>query len=614
MKGNNSKILVVDDNRINLLYIAQILREKEYEIETALSAKEALEVLQKDVFDLILLDIMMPEMSGIEMCTILKKDKKMKDIPIIFVTALDDIQSIEDSFNAGGVDYITKPFHQTELLARVNTHLTLKNLIQQIKSSNVELAHEIIDRVKAEKEVQEQKITIEDKSKQIIESENKYKTMLESMHDGVFICSLNHDLLYVNKAMTGFVGNSPDADRCYDFVYGSKDSFETWLDQVELSDQQLVETFNEGLQVYLQVSVSMVHFQDHQQAYLHIVRNITDQKLAQKRVEEHQKRFQQIYNSSNDAIFICHTNGTIASCNHISPDLLNRKLDDIISQRLLDVLSPVMHDQFENKWATVLNKGTDLFETDMNIGEQLKYLEINAKLVEFNGLEHVLCVCRDVTERKLVQRELLSTVIHTEEKERSRFAKDLHDGIGPLLSTSLLYLSSMKEDDQSHSLNGTIDKVYETVNEAVLTIKEISNNISPRILRNKGLVPAIESFCKKASSAKGIKYHLLAKAEDFKELPENVEISLYRISIELINNTLKYAKADGFNLSIARQDQEIQYSYNDNGIGFNLKEKLGNQLGMGLQNIKSRIESLNGELMFDSNPGEGFSVQIKLKI
>jgi CheY-like chemotaxis protein/serine/threonine protein phosphatase PrpC len=137
----NKTILIIDDSFINIEILTEFLHEK-YNIISETNPNNAVDIVKNNHIDLILLDIVMPQMDGYELCKILKKIDKIKDIPIIFSTANTDEDSIEKAFEAGGVDFINKPFKLKEILARVNTHLLLdenknrlENLICNINSS-----------------------------------------------------------------------------------------------------------------------------------------------------------------------------------------------------------------------------------------------------------------------------------------------------------------------------------------------------------------------------------------------------------------------------------------------------------------------------------------------
>lgn len=129
-------ILVVDDNQENLRVVSSFLQEKDYKIALALNGKSALEILENNPIDLILLDIMMPEMDGFEVCRIIKKNKATSEIPLIFLSAKDQTEDIVQGFTIGAVDYITKPFHRDELLVRVKNHLDLYFAKKEIVEMN----------------------------------------------------------------------------------------------------------------------------------------------------------------------------------------------------------------------------------------------------------------------------------------------------------------------------------------------------------------------------------------------------------------------------------------------------------------------------------------------
>lgn len=125
-KDQVSKILIVDDVQLNLDLMKEILSEKGYQIATAINGKSAIAKAKAHKFDLILLDVILPDVDGFEVCSHLKSSQQTQDIPIIFLTAKKEKDSIIQGFNLGAVDYIPKPFSKEELLARVNLHLTLR--------------------------------------------------------------------------------------------------------------------------------------------------------------------------------------------------------------------------------------------------------------------------------------------------------------------------------------------------------------------------------------------------------------------------------------------------------------------------------------------------------
>jgi len=135
---DTSLILLVDDQPRNLQVLGSLL-EGTYSTAVAEHGAEALEFVRKRSPDLILLDILMPDMNGFEVCKRLKADPETRDIPVIFLSALDGILDKVNAFAVGGVDYITKPFQAEEVLARVHTHVTLRMLQQTLEEQNARL-------------------------------------------------------------------------------------------------------------------------------------------------------------------------------------------------------------------------------------------------------------------------------------------------------------------------------------------------------------------------------------------------------------------------------------------------------------------------------------------
>ncbi len=125
---NTFSVLIVDDEPKNIQLLGNLLKEENYEVEFATSGKEAIEWVNSRQFDLILLDIMMPEMDGYEVCKIIKSNTYKRHIPIIFITAKTEADDIVKAFEMGGADYITKPFKAAELLIRVKMQMEMKVL------------------------------------------------------------------------------------------------------------------------------------------------------------------------------------------------------------------------------------------------------------------------------------------------------------------------------------------------------------------------------------------------------------------------------------------------------------------------------------------------------
>ena len=142
MQPNKPVVLVVDDDPVNLDILVQTL-EQDYFLIIAKNGKRALDLAFSNHPDLILLDILMPEMDGFEVCQRLKADKETESIPVIFLSVMESPGQKHRGFEVGGVDYVTKPFHADEVLARVRTHITNKRLREELESHNMLIGMEL---------------------------------------------------------------------------------------------------------------------------------------------------------------------------------------------------------------------------------------------------------------------------------------------------------------------------------------------------------------------------------------------------------------------------------------------------------------------------------------
>jgi signal transduction histidine kinase len=216
------------------------------------------------------------------------------------------------------------------------------------------------------------------------------------------------------------------------------------------------------------------------------------------------------------------------------------------------------------------------------------------------------------SEKRDMEKNILNAIIQAEETERKRFAKDLHDGLGPILSTVKMSMSSLtriEKDDQTKKILHNTDLV---IDEAIKSIREISNNLSPHVLNNFGLNKAMRNFINKINLSDTIKINFNSNFENDR-FDSNTEVVLYRVICELINNTLKHAGATQIRISLEKQSGVINCNYKDNGKGFDINEITpSNHTGMGYSNMLTRINSLKGTFEMMAEKGKGTKAVIKV--
>lgn len=149
----DTNILIVDDHPNNLQVLSSLLSQEGYRVRKAPSGQFALKTVQSELPDLILLDIQMPQMDGYEVCAALKANPTTCNIPIVFLSAMDDVNDKVRAFSVGGADYITKPFQSLEVLARVKHQLTLQQQHKQLVQQNHKLQQEMQERQRLEREL-----------------------------------------------------------------------------------------------------------------------------------------------------------------------------------------------------------------------------------------------------------------------------------------------------------------------------------------------------------------------------------------------------------------------------------------------------------------------------
>jgi signal transduction histidine kinase len=213
--------------------------------------------------------------------------------------------------------------------------------------------------------------------------------------------------------------------------------------------------------------------------------------------------------------------------------------------------------------------------------------------------------------RKENEARLLSSIIATEEKERKNFSKELHDGLGPILSSAKMTLSTIDKLNLTPLNIELLRKTENLVNSAIAATGEISGRLTPHLLERYGLRKATESFIRNISTKEICEINFSSNINK-QRYAHNTELSIYRICCELINNTLKHARANKISVLLTEGKETIDLKYDDNGIG--CEENIKPNTGMGLTNIRSRVSSLSGTIEISSSKNKGFYVHIKLPL
>ncbi|MEM9857043.1 MAG: PAS domain-containing protein [Bacteroidota bacterium] len=222
----------------------------------------------------------------------------------------------------------------------------------------------------------------------------------------------------------------------------------------------------------------------------------------------------------------------------------------------------------------------------------------------------------DITDRIESEERIMGTVIETEDNERKRIAKELHDGLGQKLTTVALNLNSLKRDLDKDQKG--IDKLYTSLNSlnaAISESREIAHNLMPRSIDDFGYVPSVESMLADINSASDIDF-LFYQNLNGERIDKKLEVHLYRITQEAINNILKYSQAKKVVIQLMKYEELIILTVEDDGVGFDKDEIISGGDNFGLKSMKTRTNSLSGDFNIDTAQGRGtiITVEIPLKL
>lgn len=221
---------------------------------------------------------------------------------------------------------------------------------------------------------------------------------------------------------------------------------------------------------------------------------------------------------------------------------------------------------------------------------------------------------RRISEERLKMKQLqMNVVLESQESERKRFARDLHDGFGQLITAVKIMLGQMHQTNEKNERSELALKSNEVLDTMHTQLREIAHNLMPEQLINEGLSTALKEYARRVSKTSDIEIEVNTFGIE-KRLNQSIEVNVYRIIQEWINNVIKYSGAKNLTIQLTGYETEINILIEDNGLGFE-KEKLTKSGGWGWKNIQSRIEAVNGILEIDSRtgiPGTSFIIDLPI--
>lgn len=301
---------------------------------------------------------------------------------------------------------------------------------------------------------------------------------------------------------------------------------------------------------------------------------------------------------------------------------------------LWDVLSTVENERTQIQDIILKNKQTGWQGEVKATSPEGSDLWLEMAIVPYNPTQEkseLLIIASDITEKKIAQLEIdklrqksfdeemnqqkiiSKKIIENQEKEQSRIAKDVHDGIGQMLTGLKFNLESINPDDIEKT-KLKVNQLKEQISDIIKGVRTATFNLMPSELSDHGLVPALSKLTKELSRLTGKNILFLNKTNFDLRLDSLTEINIYRITQEAINNAIKYAESSHILLSVSHSEAILSIVIDDNGKGFDTKEKKEGIGGMGLTFMKERIQFINGRLFLSSEKEKGTRVTLNIPI
>ncbi|MCI5124362.1 MAG: PAS domain S-box protein, partial [Candidatus Electrothrix sp. AR5] len=475
-------ILIVDDQPINLKILLSFLQEQDFELRVLQSGVQALVLLQETIPDIILLDVMMPELDGFETCRRIKADERLVDIPVIFMTALDTVEDKVTGFKAGGVDYITKPFQQTEVLIRINTHVNLRKKALKLKETQEELLHQ----------------------------KNKLEALINSIPDPIYIKDVENKYIGCNRAFEGIAGKAEQD------IVGREDQ--------AIFSQQVAASFREKDQEMFSFGKAKrteeliigpdgekLFFDIRKTPYIDpdgnllgligICRNINELKQAQQEAEEERERLSVTLQSIADGVITTDVQGKTVFINRAAEQLTGWKNADTVgkfSDEIFRIFDEKTGEKAPNPVERVLRAGKGLALSQDAVlqrkdGTKMSVADSGAPIRDReNHVIGVVIIFRDITqEKKMEQERVKIRKLESVGVLAGGIAHDFNNLLSAILGNIELASSGVTEDSKISSLLADAQKATERATKLTYQLLTFSKGGEP--IKEKTSLPDLIS-------------------------------------------------------------------------------------------------------------------------
>lgn len=548
----NGSILIIDDNREHLRILRNILKAQGYAVRLAPDGHLGLNSARTMPPDVLLLDIAMADMDGYEVCRQLKRDDRTYDVPVIFVSALDETMDKVKAFAAGGVDYITKPFQAEEVLARVATHLALRRTQRQFAQQNRLLQREIAERRRAEERLQRVERALRALS-QCNESMLRASSEMELLQG---VCQSIVDKGIYRLAWVGFLEHEPIKRVRPVAQAGYEDGYLQTLD-IRWDDSER----GQG--------------PTGQAIRMGLPRIIADIPGNPSYALWRDEALQRGYNSSIALPLICEGE-TLGTLNVYSSEVGAFDAEEVaLLLRLADNLAYGIN--------TLRNRAA-------------------REVVESRLYAHH-------QQLQLLSRRL----VEVQENERYTIARELHDEVGQILTGLKLSLEMVTRGADEASIP-RLEHARELVNELMQRVRDMSMHLRPPMLDDLGLLPALLWHFERYTAQTGIQVECKHSGLENQRFPPDIEITTYRAIQEALTNVARHAAVVQTVVRLWVNHNHLGMQIEDHGKGFDAETTMMHPASSGLLGMRERVRLLGGQFQIDAAPGAGCCLTIELPL
>lgn len=616
---DHATILVIDDNPTNLEVLYRTLANQGYDVLVEVDGQNAIEQVQVSPPDLILLDVLMPGIDGFEVCRRLKANAQTQNIPVIFMTALTETRDKVTGFNLGAVDYITKPFQQDEVLARIRLQLQLQLLNQTLEQQNIELK-----RLNQELEVRvaQRTAALQESTHRWQQSEELLRLTIENAPIGIITTDLEGRLLSVNQSFCAMVGYQAEellqgafAKLTHPGDHQIGPSLEQQFLQNQISNLQFEKRYlhQNGATVDAIVRMALVRNPAGQPlCWVAEVEDITERKQAEKKLQEASLRLSSLIQNLQAGILVEDEHRQIVLVNQQLCDLFNIKQPP---EKLLGISCGEMAEQFgalfQNPEKFISRVEETLQRRRAIVGEEIvlkdgriferDYVPIFAD-ADYQG--H-LWQYRDICDRKQAEAQLKSSL-----QEKDLLLKEIHHRV----KNNLLVVSSILEFQADYVDDPAILRTFRESQDRIHSMALIHEKLyQSQKLDRINLADYLENLVQRLMSSYHIEGKKIQISFDLEPITLNIETATPcgLIINELIANTFEHAFPVGGDghiwLSCYKDDnQTITLSIRDDGVGFPGHIDFQNTESLGLQLVCLLTKQLDGSLELERNQGTLF--------